>query len=121
AGYVATLTVCDKDGACTSDMRNVIVDKRGTTVSYTGPLSSLPSKNVTLSASLSDEFGEPVQGRSVHFTLGGQSADASTNASGVATVTIKLNQKKAGYPLGVSFAGDSKYVASSSSGTFTIG
>jgi PKD repeat protein len=121
AGYVATLTVCDKNGACTSDTRNVIVDKRGTTTSYTGPLSSLPSKNVTFSASLTDEFGEPVQGRSVHFTVGAQSADASTNASGVATVTIKLNQKKGSYSLGVSFAGDAKYVASSTSGTFTIG
>ncbi len=119
--YTATLTVRDKDGGQDSDTRQIIVTKRGTTIGYTGPLSSLPSKSVTLTASLTDGYGQAVQGRSVHFTLGAQSADATTNASGIATVTIKLSQKKGSYPLGVSFAGDSKYVSSSSSGTFVIG
>jgi PKD repeat protein len=119
--YTATLTVRDKDGGVNSDTRQVVVTKRSTTIGYTGPLSSLPSKNVTLSASLTDQYGQAVQGRLVQFTLGGQSASATTNSAGVAQVTIKLNQKKGVYPLGASFADDAKYTGSSGNGSFAIG
>jgi hypothetical protein len=53
--------------------------------------------------------------------VGSQTADATTGSGGSASVTIKLNQKKGSYPLSVSFAGDSKYIASAGSGTFTVG
>jgi len=46
-----------------------------------GPLKSLPSKNVTLTASLVDELGQPVVGRTVAFALGSQSISAVTNST----------------------------------------
>jgi PKD domain len=120
--YVATLEVCDKDGGCDSDSRTVVVTKRDTTLGYTGPLSSSPSKTVTLTANLVDEYGEGVPGRKVTFVLGSQSAVGTTDASGTASVSFKLSQKPGSYPLTATFpAGDAKYNDSADAGTFVIG
>jgi PKD repeat protein len=119
--YTAQVTVTDLDGATATSQVQVTVLKRATTIAYTGPLKSLPSKNITLAASLVDELGQPVVGRTVAFALGSQTASAATNSSGVASVTIKLNQKQGTYPVSAGFAGDGKYVASLNSQTFTIG
>ncbi len=51
-----------------------------------------------MTASLVDELNQPVSGRTVVFTLGSQTISAATNASGIATATIKLNQKQGAYP-----------------------
>lgn len=119
--YTATLTVCDEDPSCAQSQTTVTVAQRSTVTAYTGPLSSLPSKNVTLTASVVDEFGQPVAGRTVHFQLGTQSISATTSGSGVATATIKLNQKKAIVSVSASFSGDSMYTGSSNTLPFTIG
>jgi hypothetical protein len=121
--YVATLTSCDPEHACTSDVANVVVSKRGTTTTYTGPNKSNPSKNVTLSATVLDDHNQPVAGRTVSFTLGAQSISATTNASGVASATLKLNQKQGTYTATATFAPPSsdKYTGSTNSQTFTIG
>ena len=111
--YLATLQVCDKDGGCNSDSRLVTVTKRDTTLGYTGPLSSNPSKTITLTANLVDEYGEAVSGRKVLFTLGTQSATGTTDSSGNASVNLKLNQKPGSYLLNASFATDTKYFGSS--------
>lgn len=111
--YLATLMVCDKDGGCNSDSRLITVTKRDTTLGYTGPLSSSPSKTITLKATLVDEYGQAVSGRKVLFTLGAQSATGTTDSSGTASVNIKLNQKPGTYILNASFAADSKYFGSS--------
>ena len=77
---------------------------------------------MTLTANLVDEYGEAVAGRKVTFVLGSQSAIGTTNASGLATVSFKLNQKPGSYLLTATFpAGDPKYTDSADSGTFVIG
>ena len=119
--YSAEVTVTDNNGATATDQVQVTVLARATTTAYTGPLKSLPSKNVTLTASLVDELGQPVVGRGVTFTLGSQTISAATNGSGVATATIKLNQKQGSYTVSVDFAGDAMYLLSSNSATFVIG
>jgi PKD domain len=119
--YTATFTACDPLGACNSDQMQVVVQQRETTTTYTGPNQSNPSKDVTLSATVVDEFGQAVVGRTVSFVLGTQSISATTNSSGVAAATIKLDQKKGDYTVSATFAGDTKYVASADSRTFTIG
>jgi hypothetical protein len=82
----------------------------------------VPSKTLQLSATLSDDHGAPVVGRSVHFILGAQTADAVTDASGVASVSLDLKQKPGDYPLSASFATDAKYLASSTPTlTFHVG
>jgi len=68
-----------------------------------------------------DDLGQPVAGRTVVFTLGTQTISATTNGSGVASATIKLNQKHGSYTVAASFGGDVKYGGSNGSQTFTIG
>jgi hypothetical protein len=119
--YVATLDVCDKNGGCDSDSRTVVVTKRDTTLGYTGPLSSNPSKTIDLTANL-DEYGEAVVGRKVTFAVGSQTAIGTTDATGKASVSLMLNQKQGSYPFSATFpAGDPKYNGSLDSGTFVIG
>lgn len=119
--YTAAVTVTDNDGATGTNTVQVTVLKRATTAAYTGPVKSNSSKNITLTASLVDELNQPVSGRTVLFTLGTQSISAATDVSGVASATIKLNQKHGTYTVSVSFAGDAKYLSTSDSQTFTIG
>lgn len=120
--YTATLTACDPEHACNSSDTHVTINQRTTVTSYTGPISSTPSKTLTLTAALIDDLGKPVVGRQVTFTIGSQSVSVNTDANGVATATLKLNQKKGTYAVSVAFAGDVKYVASAdNSQTFTIG
>ncbi len=119
--YAATVTVTDNDGATGTSTVQVTVLKRGTTMSYTGPTQSNSGKTLTLSASLVDELGNAVPGASVLFTLGTQSVSANTNASGVATATLKLNQKHGAYTVAATFAGNAKYLGSASSQPYTIG
>jgi hypothetical protein len=120
--YVATLKVCDKDGACDSSTRSIHVTKRDTTLGYTGPVASAPSKTVTLTANLVDEYGQPVVGKKVTFALGAQTATGTTDSTGKATVSVKLGQKPGSFPLSVTFpAGDAKYYDSADSATFVIG
>jgi hypothetical protein len=76
---------------------------------------------VTLTASVVDQFAQPVVGRTVTFQLGTQSISATTNGAGVATATIKLNQKKSVVNVSASFAGDSMYTHSSNALPFKIG
>jgi PKD domain/Bacterial Ig-like domain (group 1) len=120
--YAATLKVCDKDGGCDTDTRTVHVTKRDTTLGYTGPTYSAPSKTVTLTANLVDAYGQPVAGKKVTFALGAQTATGTTDASGKATADIKLTQKPGSYALSATFpTGDAKYSNASDSGSFVIG
>ena len=78
----------------------------------------------TLSATLT-EGGFPLAGKSVSFTVNGNNAgSATTDASGVATLSgVSLAGVNAGnYPgaVGASFAGDSGYLASNSTGALSV-
>jgi PKD domain len=121
--YTATLQVCDKDGACDTDSLIVHVSKRDTTLGYTGPLASAPSKTVAVTATLVDEYGQPVAGKKVTFQLGSQTAVGTTDSTGKASANIKLVLKPGSYALSATFAaGDAKYNASADTGlTFVIG
>jgi PKD repeat protein len=82
--YTATLEVCDKDLECDTDSLIVHVTKRDTTLGYTVPLFSAPSKTVTV-----------------------------TDSTGKASANIKLVLKLGSYTLSATLAaGDAKYDAS---------
>jgi hypothetical protein len=120
--YPGNVSVKDKDGGVGSASFTSAIVKRSTTLVYTGPTQSLPSKTVQLSATLSDDHGQPVVGGPVHFVVGTQTADAMTNASGVASVSLALKQKPGNYALSASFATDGKYLGSSTPAmTFRVG
>jgi hypothetical protein len=121
--YTATLQVCDKDGGCDTDSSIVHVTKRDTTLGYTGPLYSAPSKTVAVTAALVDEYGQAVAGKKVTFQLGSQTAVGTTDSTGKASANIKLALKPGSYTLSADFpAGDAKYNASGDTGlTFVVG
>lgn len=120
--YNVVVTVKDKDGAAGNDTVAVAITKRDTTLGYTGPLSSGPSKTITLRAHLVDEYGNGVSGKQVSFTLGSQSATGTTDSSGNASVDLRLSQKPGVYTLNASFPADAKYNGSADGPrTFTIG
>lgn len=115
--YNVEVTVTDKDGGVgTASLTSTIV-KRETNLVYTGPGQGLPNKYTTLSASLSDELGFPVVGRTVTFTLGTQTITAVTNSAGIASTSLKLTQKPGNYTVSASFAGDARYVSDTSGTT----
>jgi hypothetical protein len=85
-GYTATLEVCDKDLACVTSTRTVLVTKRDTSLGYLGDITGTYDTPASLSASLVDEYGASVNGRSVTFAVGSDpSVSASTNSTGIAT------------------------------------
>jgi PKD repeat protein len=81
------------------------VSAMASTLTYTGGLSGAPNKAVTVSAKVVDALGRPIAGAPVTFVIGSQSTTATTNASGVATGSIKLTQKPGFYPLTASWPG----------------
>jgi hypothetical protein len=120
--YTATLTVTDKDGLSATDTRSVTVRTRTTSASYTGDHSGIYDTATALSASLVDEFGSAVPGRSVAFTVGGQSAGAAlTNSAGTAAKSVVLAVAPGDGQVSVAFAGDALYDASGTSTPYTIG
>ena len=120
--YTATLTVTDKDGLSSTDTRTVTVRTRTTSASYTGDHSGMYDTATALSASLVDEFGSAVPGRSISFTVGGQAAgSALTNGAGSAAKSVVLTVAPGDGQVSVAFAGDSLYDASGTSTPYTIG
>jgi len=100
------------------------VSQKPTSVTYTGALNGGPNKTISLSAILVDSQQNPLPGRVIAFQLGSQSASATTNASGVAATTLKLNQKNAKYTLTSTFkpvgVDTSRYLGSVASATFSL-
>ncbi len=107
--YDVEVTVTDKDGGVGAAAMTTSISKRDTDLVYTGPTQSLPNKQINLSATLSDEHGQPVVGRTVSFALGTQSASGVTNSAGVVSVSLRLTQKNGTYQVSMSFAGDTLY------------
>lgn len=99
----------------------VTVDRRPTTLVYSGDYLEQYSDQVTLKATLTDTpTGAPVSGKLVTFEIGSQSASAYTDASGLAEATIILNQASGSYQVTASFEGDGWYYPSSTSHDFDI-
>jgi len=124
--YTATATYAGSslyDGGATA--AQFTVTRMSSTMLYTGASSGGPNKTVALSARVTDGLGRPLAGKPVVFTLGAQTANGVTDAGGVATTTLKLNQHNGSYSLTTTWtpdAGDaSKYTGATSSTTFSIG
>jgi len=92
-----------------------------TSLVYTGSLSGAPNKSTPLSATLTDALGRPLAGRTVTFVLGTQTITAVTNAIGVASADLVLNQKPNRYTLTVSWPGEAnKYDPASLTLSFNL-
>jgi PKD repeat protein len=119
--YTAKLTVCDKDGACNDDTRDITITKRDTTTSYLGDTAGTFDTPATLGASLVDEYGQNVNARSVTFNVGSDGPlTALTNSSGIATKSYTPTLAAGSYTGTSAFAGDSLYNSSTSSNSFAV-
>ncbi|MGN6721060.1 MAG: PKD domain-containing protein, partial [Marmoricola sp.] len=120
--YAASVQVCDTHGACTTAPMTVTVVKRATSLGYTGDTSGTYSASATMSGSLVDQFGNPVNGGAISFSLGGNPAgSASTNSAGNATTTTVVGLSAGSYPVSAAYAGDDYYLpATSDPGSFAV-
>jgi len=119
--YTATLTVCDQWTACSSDSRVVHVRQRNVSVGYLGDTAATYDTGGHLSASLVDEFGAMVNGRTIAFAVnGGAAGSAVTNSSGIASTAYMSLLDAGSYAAGAAFAGDPLYAAGSGSGSIAI-
>jgi hypothetical protein len=123
-GGTTTITWTATDGCGHTKMCQftVTVNKRPTILVYTGDGVEQYSDQQLLTATLTDQTnGQPISGKTVTFKIGTQSASATTNASGVASTTLILNQDPATVcKVATSFAEDATYLASSDLDNFDI-
>lgn len=100
------------------------INKAASHTSYTGPLTADYHDGFLATASLTEDGGVPIAGRTIDFKLGAgtgtESCSGITNGSGVATCTLIPNEAAGNYPISASFGGDGFYMSSSDSKTFTI-
>ena len=119
--YVSTLSVCDQWSACSSSSRTVHVRTRAVTAAYLGDTTGTFDTAGTLTASLTDEFGQAVIGRSVSFTVNGAAAGSSATGGGGSVSVGFTPALVAGlYGTGVSFVGDTLYNPASAAGSISI-
>jgi len=117
--HTLTVTATDAAGNVGSDFATYTVGE--TTLTYTGATSGEYSDSVTVSATLTEvATSTPLSGKTISFAIGSQTATATTDASGVATASITLTQPSGVYTVTASFAGDTNYLSSSDSESFTI-
>ncbi|RDB06629.1 beta strand repeat-containing protein [Runella aurantiaca] len=119
--YTVTLTVTDVNGNSDERTATVSVNRRATTLTYSGTANGQYSDPAIMQATLIDNLtNAPISGKNISFTLETQSTSATTDGSGVANSSITLNQAPGNYTVASAFAGDGIYGASSDSDPFAI-
>lgn len=92
------------------------VTPRGTTLALvTAPTRGVYRSSANVAAELRDEYGTPVAGQPVAFSVGNATRVATTNATGRATTSVPLTDRPGSYRLTAAFGGGSAHTASSDS------
>jgi hypothetical protein len=92
-----------------------------TEVNYIGDTSGVYSDPIYLEASLINaSSGAPIADRLISFTIGSQTILATTNAEGIASGILVLDQPSGVYEASASFDGDDMYLAASDSSPFLL-
>ena len=117
------VVVRDISNRTTSQTHTVTRQQQAATTLAVSNASGAYNGTVTLTATLSSQ-GNGVSGKTIQFTLNGQTVNGLTNASGVASVSnVSLAGLDASsYPgaISASFAGDSNFNASNGTATLTV-
>jgi uncharacterized repeat protein (TIGR01451 family) len=97
---------------------NLTVNTINTSLTVTN-VTGVNGQTVDLTATLKDENGNPLSGKTVTFTVNGTNYTAVTNSNGIATVNYKLT--KAGvYTVSASFVDGTVYANSAGNGFLTV-
>ncbi|MGE5520896.1 MAG: T9SS type A sorting domain-containing protein, partial [Candidatus Dadabacteria bacterium] len=117
-----TLTVTDVSGNQSTCTTTLNILKRPTVVTYNGDASEQYSDRQQLSATLVDSLTQtPLSGKPVSFTIGVQSATATTTTAGIGSSNLVLYQDPANiYSVVSAFAGDAIFKASTDTDDFDI-
>ena len=120
--YQATLTACDKNGACDDDSRTITVRRRNVTIANVGADNGIYDTAGPIAVSVVDEFGAPVTNRVVIFALDGTGiGSATTSSNGVATLMHAPQVPSGAHALSATMAQDSLYAGpQSGGGSFTV-
>jgi hypothetical protein len=115
------LTVTDVSGNTSTCLATVKINKRPTTLVYTGDGSEQYSDQQVLTAILKDFTGVVLSGKTISFVIGTQSASNATDVNGIATANLILRQDPAPtYTVKSNFAGDPVFMQSSDEDAFDI-
>ena len=111
--------------APTSGTVLIVVTREETTTVYNGVTGDvLDGSTVTLSGLLREDGVTPLAGKSLTLTLGSggstQTCSATTDASGVASCAILVNQPVGPHPVSAAFAGDTLYLPSSGADSVVV-
>jgi hypothetical protein len=94
---------------------------RPTSFTYTGAVDGFWGEDATLTGVLTDvRAGTPLSGYTIDFSLGTATGNATTDASGTASVDLALGQDPGAYTAGGAFAGTVNFVGSSDNAAFEI-
>jgi len=120
--YMATASFAgDTAYDSATDSTGFTIEKEDTVLTYSGATTQDYHDAFTARATLAEDDGPGVSGKTVSFTLGvGDTCSATTNSSGVASCSITPTQAAGTYSLVSSFAGDAFYEASGDSDSFEI-
>ena len=109
-------------GGATAVRTLVVTPRNCTTLEYTGATGAPQGTDAIVAARLTDLAGDSVAGRTITFSLaGGGSVDATTNASGVATVTLPVNGPPRTSTVTATFAGNAGQESATASASFAVG
>ena len=89
-------------------------------LTYTGATSGRAGSDAVLKAVLLDGEGTPLTGRAITFSFRGSSYSATTDDTGTASVSVRLQGPPGAYEVHSVFAGDDSYPGSEDRDTFTI-
>ncbi|HEY0764376.1 MAG TPA: PKD domain-containing protein [Pyrinomonadaceae bacterium] len=118
--YTAVLTITDKDGGAASDSAIYTVNKRATSLTFVENVLQSPGQ-FRSRAKLTDTFANAgVANRTIQFTINGTNGTATTDASGVAEITLPIATNAIVATIAASFVTDSLYLASSNNASVTL-
>ncbi len=90
-------------------------------IDYTGPTSATHGETITLSANLFDhETTNGLSGRTISFAAAGETCEATTDSTGKASCSVRIEDAPGHYSVIAVFAGDAGYQAMSATKPFTV-
>lgn len=102
------------------DNDQLSIQKGAATVTYTGDLNGQYSDSVSLSATLKQNGGIGIGGRTIIWVIGNQTASGVTDSTGTASASLILDQKPGDFTVVTSFDGDDYYLPAETTADFTI-
>src|SRR6266508_6231497 len=119
--YTVVLSITDRDGGVGSDSATYVVNKRATSLVF--QTNSLQDSGQTFLSrvKLTDSFANSgIPDRSIQFNLNGATGTATTDANGIAEITLPIAAGTILATVGATWFGDSLYLPSSNTANTTL-